>query len=450
MNIAAAQFTWQPNLPLFDPTEPRIMPQDAGAWFTLNWLSPAGKLNQQRAFQLDDLETVLRLTAGQQNLYMSQCLLDRPVRRSPFVLYGTHAYVDLDTYRMPGLAGLSRDGLARELRTYCDDTGTPPPSAIISSGRGIYGKWYFAKPAGRTDVGRMMGTNRALVRRLDRFGADPKATDCTRILRITGSEHTKAKRLVSLLHLEQRDGHTVTYDFDAFARQMAPIAAAEPDRGRADLDHEVQLTAPAGPVSARTGIALNPDDLAVADIDRAARMQHGGRVFSREGWHWAIVEDCRTLARLRWGGTVPPGWRDTFGHAVACQLARVFRPENLYREIVAHAGLMLPCDYVARDLKGHCSSLLRLSREATPYRYRKTTLIEVLQITPAEEHHMRALISDAEGKRRDAVRQRARRRAAGMTERASYEANATERARPWEAEGISRATWYRRHSAIAP
>jgi hypothetical protein len=438
----AATFTWQPDLPLFDPTEPRILPQDAGAWFTLNWLSPAGKLNQQKAFQLDDLETVLRLTAGQQNLYMSQCMLDRPVRQSPFVLYGTHAYVDLDTYRIPGLAGLSRDGLARDIRMYCDDTGTPPPSAIISSGRGIYAKWYWAKPVGRDGVGRMMGVNRALVRRLDRFGADPKATDCTRILRITGSEHAKAKRLVSLLHLEQRDGHTVTYDFDAFARQIAPIAATEPDR-------EAQLTAPAGPVSARTGIALNPDDLAVADIDRAARVQRGGRVFTREGWHWTIVEDCRTLARIRWGGMVPPGWRDIFGHAVACQLARIFRPENLYREIVAHAGLMLPRDYVARDLAGHCSSLLRLAREATPYRYRKTTLIELLRITPAEERHMGALISDTEKDRRDAVRQRARRRAAGMTERSIYEANATERARPWETEGISRATWYRRHSATA-
>jgi hypothetical protein len=230
----------------------------------------------------------------------------------------------------------------------------------------------------------MMGTNRALVRRLDRFGADPKATDCTRVLRITGSEHTKAKRLVSLLHLEQRDGHTVTYDFDTFARQMAPIAAAEPDRGLAS----VADMAPVGPVSARTGIPLNPDDLTVADIDRAARMQHGGRVFSREGWHWTIVEDLRTLARTRWGGIVPEGWRDTFGHVMACQLARIFHPGNLYREIIAHAGLMLPRDYVANDLAGHCSSLMRLAREAAPYRYRKTTLIELLRITPAEERHM--------------------------------------------------------------
>jgi hypothetical protein len=92
---------------------------------------------------------------------------------------------------------------------------------------------------------------------------------------------------------------------------------------------------------------------------------------------------------------------------------------------------------------------MRLAREAAPYRYRKTSLIEMLQITPAEERHMKALISDGEKDRREVVRQREQRRAAGMIERAEYEANAAARARPWEAAGISRATWYRRHSVTA-
>jgi hypothetical protein len=78
------------------------MPQDGGAWFTINWLSPSGRLNRQRAFQLDEMETVLRLTAGQANVYMSQCLLDRPVRRSPFVAY---AQMMLGRYLARNLAG---------------------------------------------------------------------------------------------------------------------------------------------------------------------------------------------------------------------------------------------------------------------------------------------------------------------------------------------------------
>src|SRR6476469_5494816 len=75
------------------------------------------------------------------------------------------------------------------------------------------------------------------------------------------------------------------------------------------------------------------------------------------------------------------------------------------------------------------------------YRFRKATLIDLLQITPAEECHMRALISEAEKRRRDAVRQRQRRRAAGLIERAEYEAPAAGR-RPLVIEMRARAmTW---------
>jgi hypothetical protein len=34
-------------LELFDPVEPRTVPQDGKAWFTLNGLSPSGRLNRQ-------------------------------------------------------------------------------------------------------------------------------------------------------------------------------------------------------------------------------------------------------------------------------------------------------------------------------------------------------------------------------------------------------------------
>jgi hypothetical protein len=32
---------------------------------------------------------------------------------------------------------------------------------------------------------------------------------------------------------------------------------------------------------------------------------------------------------------VPVGHRDIVGHVIACQMARIFRPETLYREIIA-------------------------------------------------------------------------------------------------------------------
>jgi hypothetical protein len=403
--VAAADRSWiQPDLPLIDPTEPRILPQDGQAWFTINWLSPGGRLSRYKAFQIDEMETILRLTAGQPNLYMSQCLFDRPVRRHPFVQHVTHAWADLDSYNIPRFANRPRDDMVREIRRRCDGEGIPQPSAIIGSGRGYYPKWYFTEPVGREGVGSMVGLNRALVRHLGPLGADPKATDCTRILRVTGSEHTGAGRMVELLHLEHRDGHTITYDADAFARQIAPEISEAPS--------DVQL-------------------LPVANTEREARSNRVAGAFTREGWHWTIVEDCYTLARLRWGGTVSPGLRDLFGHVIACQLARIFPPEILYREIIAAVSRILPIEYTARDLASHCSTLLRLAKDASArgnwtqiYRYGKVRMIDMLQITPDEEQHMRALISDAESYRRKLVAQTNARRTAGMVERAEYEARA--------------------------
>ena len=267
MNTGACPWH-QLKLPIFDPTEPRILPQDSRALFFLAWLSPSGRLDRQRAFELDELETVLRLTAEQPNIYMSQCIFDRPMRRSVYVQYATHACLDLDTYRVPHLAALSPDRLAQEVRRYCADTGTPPPSVIISSGRGLYLKWLFTKPAGRDAVGRLVGINRALTRRFDCFGADPKAIDLARVLRVTGSIHTGAGRLVSLVHLEQHDRQVVTYDFNDFAALIAPAVDAEPEP--VDAEPEPVLVLPP-----------------VADLDREASRQRASRQFSREGWFWS-------------------------------------------------------------------------------------------------------------------------------------------------------------------
>jgi hypothetical protein len=50
-------------------------------------------------------------------------------------------------------------------------------------------------------------------------------------------------------------------------------------------------------------------------------------------------------------------------------------------------------------------------------------------------------------KQRDRDRLKAKRKQQGRTPRAEYEAKSLSRAKPWIAEGISRATWYRRRRA---
>jgi hypothetical protein len=50
---------------------------------------------------------------------------------------------------------------------------------------------------------------------------------------------------------------------------------------------------------------------------------------------------------------------------------------------------------------------------------------------------------------RDRERKRQKRRAAGAMLRANYEAQSLSKLKPWEAEGVSRRTWYRQRREMA-
>lgn len=147
--------------------------------------------------------------------------------------------------------------------------------------------------------------------------------------------------------------------------------------------------------------------------------------------------------------------RDLIGHLVACQLARVVLARTLYREIEATLRMFLPPAYIDRELKHHSSSLLVRATCAaegelvdfegigrTPiYTYRKDRLIDLLQVTPDEERLMSRLISNDEKRRRETER----RRTTDIMARLEWLAtNFASRERPWQDDGISRATWYRR------
>ena len=52
------------------------------------------------------------------------------------------------------------------------------------------------------------------------------------------------------------------------------------------------------------------------------------------------------------------------------------------------------------------------------------------------------------GREEKVRRQREKRRAAGMKPRAEYEEQSHEKLKPWVAEGISRAWWYKKRSRL--
>ena len=422
----------QPEL-FTDPFEPRVLPSGGWPFWTLNTLTPGkiGKKMEQRPYRLSQMEWVLGHVRKDADTYMSQAFFAKPCRRALHVAWITHAYVDLDLYKLPLPPDPGEAGIL--LRMFCNDEGIPEPSLIVFSGRGIYLKWMWSNPLPRAAAGRAVAVNKALVRRFQAWGADPAAVDVSRILRVVGTTNTKSGEAARVLWQTERDGEPLTYDFDMFADEVLPYT----------LD-QIRGFRLAADVRRAELHVLSQERERRRTQREAERVKKGGqKPFVPEDWHWGIVEDLRTLAGLRSAsGLVQPGSLDMFGHIGACQLARVVPAGQLWHEIQAWGRIILPTDYVgSAAFARHCSTLLQEAhraargekdtfrgRQVTPiYTYRKETIIERLAISAAEMRHMTRLIDAGEKRHRDREATMAQRRQSGVQERDAYEDSATAR-----------------------
>jgi hypothetical protein len=80
------------------------------------------------------------------------------------------------------------------------------------------------------------------------------------------------------------------------------------------------------------------------------------------------------------------------------------------------------------------------------YRFRTDTIVELLGVTEAEMRAcgFRHLVSPEIRREQHRLGEERRRRASGTVPRPEYEATSASRLEPWQAEGVSRRTWYRR------
>lgn len=427
----------------FDPSEPRQIP--GWGWWTLN--KKVGTQLTQKSYRLNQLEYVLTHINKSCDTYMSQAFFTEPNRRALNLAYITHAYVDLDIYNILTLRAKSAENIAHELLLFCQDNFIPAPSYIVSSGRGLYMKWAFDRPVPKQAAGIAVAVNKALVRKFESFGADPKAVDMSRILRVVGSVNTKNGEIVKILYLNGSSDNIKTYKFNDFADTVLPLTYEEIKENR---QKNIE----------KNNLSILAHERKKHDI--TAKKQQNKKFFCWDDWHWKITVDLEKLVELRYqGDMVPEGMRDLFGFIGSVQLAHIFgnNSGNLWFECLAWSRKILPFSYANGELQRNCSTLLDRAKRASRgekveyrgkqvspiYTYRKSTLIDLFEITDDEMKSMSALISDDVKRVRDTEATRLARREQGTQERSEWLAeHSVEASKPWEAEGISRATWYRR------
>jgi len=341
-------------------------------------------------------------------------------------------WLDLDVYRAPALDGLSRSLIAAEILRRARVAGLPALSFLVDSGRGFYAIWLLAgaAPAAERRWRAAMG---ALVEWARDLGADPASTDPARVLRLPESWHDGVGRQVTVLA-----GDGARHGFDALCDAIWR-AAGRPDRKQLD---ERRRRSPAARSSAKA--ARGPS---AGGLPRVAR--------------WRAVR--RDLERLRahWGGAIPDGRRGLWLHLHACALAWIDPWADIPDAVAALAADATP-GLAPREARRCAGAVARRAAQAARgrrtaggldarYDYGGGHMADLLDVDAglAQRLGLEQVIPAALRAERRARARQAGRRAVGVLPRALWlAANPLSRERPWRAEGVSRATWYRRQKAL--
>lgn len=417
----------------------------------------------QESVKLSLLERVLPWLEGQTNWYMTtnQFTFGRPSENVNGLVMLT---CDLDTYKSEKYADTTHEELICDVKSLCLEKNLPIPTIIMFSGKGYYLKWIFSQKikVSKRDIidkDQRKKYDKRIITKIDswkiaqrvinkiflEFGADMKATDISRILRMAGTingktvidgnegkraEVLECRETISfedMLHF--LEPHTHEEDINEIVPQIKiktvkEALAAEPKEQFEYIKTEKPLSDK--PVSKN----LIPKDLKQLQINREVDL-------------WAII-------KMR-GGKAQEGYRMHYLLYMLCFRAGLgyVKPDNFHSEAKNLGDIIFGDD--SFDM-GALSSLEKRvekyndthhlhkkgERSSSPlYIISNEKLISTFSITPEEQTHLKTIIGEEESNRRAKARKYADRRAKGMKEQI-YSDNRT---KPWEKLGIGKTSW---------
>ncbi|EEU1109714.1 replication protein [Escherichia coli] len=397
---------------------------------------------RQSSHRLADMPTILSLVDKTRDTWISQAEFMRPNRRVVNLSRLGLLFADLDTYRVPALASRKPDELAASVLFFCADAGLPAPSMLIYSGRGIQAKWLLEGTIPRQALPRWNACQRYLVDRLAHVGADPMAKDASRVLRTVETVNSKSGEVCRVVHVQAgADGQPIRYNFEYLAETLLPAA-------RWTIEQQRQEQA-----ESRT----KKKPFLLVPGGKADNL----RGFSGRQLAWDRLEDLRKLAELRGGVGEGSRMQHLFWRLNFLLLSGATNSKQMYHEAAALARELDPqWNSRSKELMTLFSKAKAYEagekvtfggKEFTPlYTPKNDTLINLFRITAEEQRQLKTIVSQAEAAERHRKREEARRRAAGAVDRETYEQASLSRQKPWEALGMSRASWYRAGKPAAP
>lgn len=297
------------------------------------------------------------------------------------------AFVDIDCYNK----GFTSEQVEARLKADYFGTEIPTPNMLIHSGRGLNLIW-FLNPISGLAIDRWDELQRALFKKLESLGGDKKALDATRIFRVAGSINSKSKEIVYYDLL-----HDYRYDLEEISEEYFPGIHKKVRRPKKDQ---------------------KPNRKAKEQTKPGVRY-----LFNEYTLLKARMDDIHTLVKLRKGYV--EGSREYMLFLYRYWSLVQYENKEKAQELMLELNSSFSTPLNEREAIHDTKSAERYYDSEEPFRITHERVIDWLDISREEQTHLKTIISKAEGKRRNTIAHRERRRASGVLERSQYEAERT-------------------------
>ena len=315
------------------------------------------------------------------DVYISQNTFNNKSRRLIHLKELKALYIDIDCYKV----NLSKDAVKYFLEN--DLYGQIPiPNMLIDSGRGLY-YIIFLENTGAEELPKWQLVERYLYEKLKDLGADNKALDATRVLRVTGTVNSKNNELVKVID---------TYDYQYTLNEIIENYIPEIIEDRKEKQK---------PLGER----------------KKGRKKKFVSLFNLYNLYYTRFKDIKKLVEIR--NYEMTGYREVTLFLVRYFLNIYHGDDDLVMEEVIEINNSFT-EPLEKDevFKATLSGATRATENV--YKYSNDKLIKLLDITPSEQKEMATIIGKSEKYYRNNKNRRDNRRDEnGLTQRESSKLN---------------------------
>lgn len=346
--------------------------------------------------QYKGIRDIVEEVKGDNDIFVTPNTMYKPSRCTDNIRQFRALYIDID-----GIEG-SSIYVSYEVFALADSGVIPKPSMIVSSGRGIHLYWRINNaPYGALATWQELEDY--LYKKLKYLGADIKATDGARVLRLPGTYNSRNNSLCRVLYIDDE----LTYSmYDLREKYL--------------------------------NYSFKKHQLEFQQTKKSNKTVINNKFFNSYSLHIARIQDILTLCKIRKYRV--NGYRNFILHCYAYWEGIYLRDyDELYNVVIelnnsfteplklSEVKSILRCvpkaieRFIAYEQglrSGEDKRVSKGMRDKEGYWYKNETLIERLDITQEEQKHLKTIISsDEKYSRNNERRRKGRRGSDGLTSR---------------------------------